>query len=96
MERLTNNEPIRYTGIYGTGVTKSQAAMKNVPQGICVENIDINSPAMRAGIQCGDIIRYVNEERVTDMKSYNKLIRGMEIGDNAVFTNFAPVRKEGI
>lgn len=85
IKKLANETPINYTGIYGTGVTRSQAAMKNIPQGVYVENIDMDSPAMTAGILCGDIIRYVNEERVTDMESYNKILQKLEVGEEAVF-----------
>ena len=56
LEILSNGEPICYTGIRGTTISKMQSEQLNIPQGIFVDRVEQGSPAMNAGIQSGDIL----------------------------------------
>ena len=60
VERLANGEEARYTGIYGKEIDQAQCRHLGIGQGLYVERTENNSPAMKAGIQCGDIISKVD------------------------------------
>ena len=60
IEHLANKETIRYTGIYGTEITQAQCRKLGIDQGLYVERTQEESPAMKAGIQCGDIISKID------------------------------------
>ena len=53
IEHLANKETIRYTGIYGTEITQAQCRKLGIDQDLR-ERTQEESPAMKAGIQCGD------------------------------------------
>jgi len=55
-------------------------------QGLLVWGIEEGSPAAEAGIQVGDIIRSVNQERVTRATEAQRLIFGATIGDTITLT----------
>ncbi len=68
---LSNGEDIRYTGIYGQDVTESIAEKAGIPQGIYVDSVVTESPAMIAGIQSADVITEFNEKEVMTMQKFS-------------------------
>ncbi len=52
---LSNNDEIPYFGVYGADVTL-EANENGVPFGAYISEIEMDSPAMKAGIQSGDVI----------------------------------------
>ncbi len=48
--------------------------------GVYVETLRPDSPAARAGVKKGDIITYLNSERIRDIDSLEKLISGIPTG----------------
>ncbi len=68
---LSNGEDIRYTGIYGQDVTESVAEKAGIPQGIYVDSVVTESPAMIAGIQSADVIIEFNEKEVMTMQKFS-------------------------
>lgn len=80
IEILCNGDTINYLGIYGTTISETQADSLGVPQGIYVDNIETDSPAMIAGIQSGDIITGVGGETVEDMQSYMDILQNKKAG----------------
>lgn len=67
---LTNGDEIRYAGIYGQDVTESIAEISDIPQGIYVDSVETESPAMVAGIQIADIITEFNGKEVKTMRKF--------------------------
>ena len=51
LEKLTNGEKICYAGIIGSTITMEQSQRLDIPQGVYVDRVEQNSPAMTAGIQ---------------------------------------------
>lgn len=86
IERLSNEKPIMYTGVYGTTITQAQSDRLNIPMGVYVDKVENNSPAMTAGIQSGDIICSMNGNRIRNMQSYNAQLQRIEPGEEAVIT----------
>lgn len=68
--RLTQGSKIPYLGITGVDVPKEANQQFQVPFGAYVREVDMDSPAMRAGIQSGDVIVGMNMTSVTRMRDY--------------------------
>lgn len=68
LEKLSNGQEIAYLGIVGLDVTEDIAEEYDVPVGAYVRQVVIDSPAMEAGIQNGDVIVKLG---TTDITSYN-------------------------
>ena len=74
IERMSNDKDIPYLGIHGADVTLQVHEELDVPYGTYIMEIDMDSPAMAAGIQSGDVITGIGDTKVT---SYQELINGM-------------------
>lgn len=64
IERMSNGKVRAYLGVTGTDVTM-EAINKGVPAGAYVTGIEMDSPAMMAGIQSGDVIVKVDGYDIT-------------------------------
>lgn len=69
VESLSNNRELAYFGVYGVDVTKEANEEMGVPFGAYILEIDMDSPAMNAGIQSGDIIVSVGEKEIPNYAS---------------------------
>lgn len=70
ISRLTEGSKIPYLGISGVDVPREANEQSQVPFGAYVREVDMDSPAMRAGIQSGDVIVGVGLLSVTNMRDY--------------------------
>lgn len=61
IEKLSNGQEIAELGVYGTDVTNEAYYNLNVPKGAYVTGIKMDSPAMEAGIQSGDVIVQIGD-----------------------------------
>ena len=68
IEHLSNNQDIVYMGIVGADVTTSISEQENIPIGVYVSEVSLDSPAITAGIQPGDIITENNVKELVNMK----------------------------
>lgn len=71
VESLSNDKDIAYFGVYGADVTESANEELGVPLGAYITEIDMDSPAMNAGIQSGDVILKWND---MEIESYQDLV----------------------
>ena len=53
----------------------------NLPKGVYVRDVALDSPAMEAGFQSGDVITEINGEPVVAAEDYEKLLRGLSVDD---------------
>lgn len=60
LSKLGNGDELAYMGVVGTDVTATANEDMGVPYGAYVKEIYMDSPAMRAGIQRGDVIVEIN------------------------------------
>lgn len=81
MGLLLNGEAVPYTGIFGTAVTDELSKEQKIPKGLYVTNVQADSPAMKAGIQNGDVILEVGENSVTGIVSYEKAVLECRAGE---------------
>lgn len=70
IEQLSNGKSRAYLGIYGTDVTKEANQNLQVPFGAYVTEIEMDSPAMQAGIQSGDVIISLNGRIIGNFAEY--------------------------
>lgn len=83
LEALSNGEKIRYAGIQGETVTEDQAEKLDIPQGVYVDGVDENSPAMSAGIQSGDIIHKIGDIEILTMQEYSEALQDLPLWQSA-------------
>lgn len=56
IEKMSNLENKAYLGIQAIDITEEMKTVFGLPEGIYIEQVEMDSPAMEAGIQNGDII----------------------------------------
>lgn len=82
IERMSNGNPRAYLGVIGTDVTL-EAVDKGVPIGAYVTGIDMDSPAMTAGIQSGDVVVSIDEYEITTYAVLTEAILAHNPGEEA-------------
>lgn len=71
IECMSNDKNIPYFGLYGADVSAQINEELGVPYGAYIMEIDMDSPAMEAGIQSGDVIIGLGD---TEINNYQELI----------------------
>lgn len=74
LQRMSNGEESCYLGVYGADIPAEIVKGKEVPVGVYVKGIEMDSPAMVAGIQSGDIIVSMEKNKVTSFADYIKIL----------------------
>ncbi len=74
VERLSNDKEIAYFGVYGKDVTKEANEEMGVPFGAYITEVDMDAPAMNAGIQSGDVIIRMGD---TEISGYQSLVEAL-------------------
>ncbi len=74
IEKMSNEKEQAYLGTYGTDVTIDANERLGVPYGAYITEIELDSPAMAAGIQSGDIITAIGEKEI---KTFGDLVGAM-------------------
>lgn len=74
IENLKNRKDIPYAGVYISIVTDDISEKYDIPKGVFIREVAMDSPAMKAGLQSGDVITHINGEEVfTDAMFSDKL-----------------------
>lgn len=82
IQTLTDeSKDLIYMGITGESITKEISEKKGIPVGIFTEHVEMDSPAMQVGIQNGDVIVELNEQKVETVKGYQQLLQSFSMGD---------------
>ncbi len=74
ISRLTKGDRIPYLGIIGGDVPKEANQQSQVPFGAYVREVEMDSPAMQAGVQSGDVVIGVNGQSVAKMSDYSNYL----------------------
>ena len=77
IEKMSNNQERAYLGIHGADVPEEAIRESGMPTGTYVKEIEMDSPAMNAGIQSGDVIIAANG---TPIENYKDLLNVLNIG----------------
>lgn len=81
IESMSNSDKIPVLGIKGKDVTQQAHSQNGIPVGAYVTNVKLNSPAMRAGIQPGDVIVKIGEKEVTSMNALTYHLYQLKVGE---------------
>lgn len=73
LEHLSNNQDVTYLGIKGVAVT-AEAQSTGVPSGVYVTEVVMDSPAMKGGVQSGDVLQAVNGQSITTMTELSEVL----------------------
>lgn len=71
IDMLEEGNNIPYIGILGTTVTEKIANRYNIPKGVYIKEVTMDSPAFQAGLQNGDVITELNNTKVTSIENYH-------------------------
>lgn len=80
LEKMSNGEAFPYFGIKGQEVSAVMNS-NGMPLGVYVVDVNADSPAYNAGIQCGDIIRSMGKETIVTMKDFQSVLEKSNSGD---------------
>jgi len=86
IEKLSNNSSEAYLGIYGTDVTKEINEESEVPMGLYITKVALDSPALNAGIQSGDVITRLGTAEIISYRDYMEQMMKYQPGDETVIT----------
>lgn len=86
IELMSNGKNVAYVGIIGTIVTKEMSEMQGIPAGLYVTEVEVDSPAMKAGIQSGDVITKIENKEIATLSEYHSTLIGQEAGKMIILT----------
>ena len=64
VQSLRNGKDIPYVGVYLSTVTDDIAEDYDIPKGVYIKEVVADSPAMKAGLQNGDVITHINGDLI--------------------------------
>lgn len=80
IDALLNGKTIPYIGLYITTVTDEISKEYNIPKGVFIKEVVTESPAMKAGLQSGDVITSVNGTDILTDEEYSEKIEKLISG----------------
>ena len=86
IEKMSNGEKFAYLGLKGVGVTEEANSELGVPYGAYITEVEMDSPAMLAGIQQGDVITGFGEHVIVSFDEYTNSLLSMKPGDSVELT----------
>lgn len=81
IEDLLNNQDISYVGLRISTVTNAIAEEFGIPRGVYIKSVELDSPAMAAGLQEADVITAINGEEIINTVQYYQSVYEREPGD---------------
>lgn len=92
IENMTNGKETAYLGISGMDVTAEASEELGVPLGAYVKEVEMNSPAMLAGIQRGDVIVSIDGSAIGSFTQYTATLRQLSVGTEVTLMVQRPVQ----
>ncbi|MBO5372225.1 MAG: serine protease [Lachnospiraceae bacterium] len=83
IEMLSNGRDIPYLGLKVVTVTDKIAAEYDLPKGVYIREVLLDSPALEAGLQNGDIIVAINGEEIFTEDVYEEKVLSLQPGVTA-------------
>lgn len=94
IEKISNGEKIPYIGVSGISVSRQAHDGLGVPYGAYITEIDIDSPAMHAGLQKGDIITKIKNRSIMNFDEYTSVLLQSDSGKAIYLTVMRQVQNE--
>ena len=80
LNRMVNSQKIPYIGVRISTITERIAKENDMPEGVYVESVILDSPAMSTAIQKGDIIQEVGKNPVKTARQFHEIMSSYEAG----------------
>ena len=81
-------ESVPYIGIHATDVSENIAEDRRIPRGIYVDKVEADSPAMRAGIQSGDVLTAIGGTDIENFEQYHELLMEEKEGTHLLIKGY--------
>lgn len=94
VEKMSNGEQIAYMGISGINVTKEAHDELQIPYGAYVKEVAMDSPAMLAGVQQGDVITLMDNRTILNFSEYTAILMQLEVGQSIELNVMRQVQDE--
>jgi len=82
IEKLSNGKEVAYLGLGISTVTSEIEKAYEIPRGVYIKEVKMDSPAMAAGLQSGDVIVEMDGNTVYDESVYERRMAQVKPGDN--------------
>ena len=86
LENISNERKTAYLGISGVDVTEKANQEWGVPYGAYITEVELNSPAMLAGIQQGDVLVSIGTRKVYSYSEYAVIVTQLMAGETVEVT----------
>ena len=86
IEGLSNGVAPAYLGLEISTVTGEIAEKYHLPDGVYIKNVRVDSPAMEAGLQTGDVIVQMNGEEILTEGQYESFLQDAKKGQEVKIT----------
>ena len=74
IEHLSNSQDLVYIGVMGENVTEEIAQAVNLPKGVYITGVEMDSPAMNAGLQQGDVITVISGQEIESVSQIQEML----------------------
>jgi serine protease Do len=81
LDLLFAGKDIPYIGVLGSTVTDQIAEQYDLPKGVYVKEVTMDSPAMDAGLQSGDVIQSIDGSDITTVLTLSNALLALEPGE---------------
>ncbi|HPF29179.1 MAG TPA: S1C family serine protease [Lachnospiraceae bacterium] len=86
IERMSNDIASPYLGLCLSDVSETTRTELGIPQGVYVDQVELNSPAMSEGIAKGDVIQSINGIDIYSIEDYMTTMSQCSPGDTVTVT----------
>ncbi len=86
IEKMSNGEEFAYLGIGGIDVTQEANKEWEVPYGAYIKEVEMDSPAMLAGIRQGDVLVKIEDEEIKSFGEYVSSLLQYKANDTVELT----------
>ncbi len=80
IEMLSNGKDIPYLGLKVVTVTDKIAEEYGLPRGVYIKEVMLDSPALIAGLQGGDVIKQIDQEEIASVEAYEAKVLSLQPG----------------
>lgn len=74
IDLLFADKEVPYFGVHISTVTQHIAQKYDIPKGVYIKKVEMDSPAMDAGLQSGDVIRSVAGQEVASAEQFREVL----------------------
>ena len=81
IEKMSNGNEVAYLGLGISTVTSEIEEEYDIPKGVYIKEVKMDSPAMKAGLQSGDIITEMDGSAISSETDYEKALIDVKPGE---------------